>query len=272
LPTAAPTLEASFFGSNAPTSTPNSTIFSTTSQDQLVEATKGYFMSLSFVLAMFVNISVFFAFMGLLKFYHAVRKDLKWIRPWPKFLTIKGVVFLTFWQGMMISIIVNLEEKSSSEATFEANRYQNILICLEMLFFSVTHWCVFPAEEWSLDYSPPATSHAPGIGIRDFVSDVGFVVKSGRRTSKRRRRQGRRTNQREPKRGLYERTAAASITEEDEDEEGEMNQDSSPVNNNMTIGRRMYDYDDEDFHRSRVMSNDGDMEDDEFDSDENELI
>ncbi len=38
------------------------------------------------------NISVFMAFSGLLKFYHAVQDDLAWCRPFPKFLCIKGIV------------------------------------------------------------------------------------------------------------------------------------------------------------------------------------
>lgn len=37
------------------------------------------------------NASIFFAFRGLVKFYHATRRDLEWCNPWPKFLCIKGV-------------------------------------------------------------------------------------------------------------------------------------------------------------------------------------
>ena len=38
------------------------------------------------------NVSVFIAFNGLIKFYHAVQDDLVWCRPFPKFLCIKGIV------------------------------------------------------------------------------------------------------------------------------------------------------------------------------------
>ena len=41
------------------------------------------------------NLSIFFAFRGLVKFYNATRSDLAWCNPWPKFLCIKGVVFMT---------------------------------------------------------------------------------------------------------------------------------------------------------------------------------
>lgn len=62
----------------------------TMQEQDLTEATKAYFQSFGFVLAMVVNISVLFAFTGLVKFYHSVHNDLAWCRPWPKFLTIKG--------------------------------------------------------------------------------------------------------------------------------------------------------------------------------------
>jgi hypothetical protein len=51
-----------------------------------------------------MNISVALAFYGLLKFYHGTEKDLQWCDPWPKFLCVKGVVFMTFWQGIAIQV------------------------------------------------------------------------------------------------------------------------------------------------------------------------
>jgi hypothetical protein len=151
---------------------------------QFQEATKTYFTSPSFVIAMIVNVSIFFAFMGLLKFYHAVREDLAWCQPWPKFLTIKGVVFLTFWQGLAISMAVNFkheEQHTDTDPLERASQLQNMLICLEMLFFSITHWCVFPAEEWEKDYTPRINQPKAGIGIQDFVQDVSQIVKASRR-------------------------------------------------------------------------------------------
>jgi Organic solute transporter Ostalpha len=111
-------------------------------ESDFVRSTEAYFKSPGFALAMVVNVSVFFAFTGLLKFYHAVRDDLAWIRPWPKFLTIKGVVFLTFWQGLgiLIFVVVLADPSDKVDATYRAHQYQNMLICVEMLFFSISHW------------------------------------------------------------------------------------------------------------------------------------
>jgi hypothetical protein len=202
-------------------------------------AVAAYFTSPPFFLAMVTNVSVFLAFMGLLKFYHAVRDDLSWCQPFSKFMTIKGIVFLTFWQGLLISIVVSaldrnaryggnvksiqhppasggnstnlgqhswappgsspsssysfhngtdrflLDSQQPSYASFdEAAQIQNFLICLEMLFFSIAHYCVFPAEEWEPGYRPRAMAR-PGIGLKDFVSDMSYIIKSRRnRTSR----------------------------------------------------------------------------------------
>jgi hypothetical protein len=127
--------------------------------DDLYESTVEYFKSPGFALAMVVNVSVFIAFTGLLKFYHAVHDDLKWCRPWPKFLTIKGVVFVTFWQGLMISIfvVVLADPSDSADAPSRASKYQNILICMEMLFFAIVQWVSWQIKKQHLcdSYSSP---------------------------------------------------------------------------------------------------------------------
>jgi Organic solute transporter Ostalpha len=72
------------------------------------------------------------------------------------------IVFLTFWQGVCIAIFVQLHHQqqqttstsstSSRSVEEQAMEIQNVLLCLEMLFFSLAHFCVFPAEEWDPQY------------------------------------------------------------------------------------------------------------------------
>ena len=59
-----------------------------------------------FYVTLIQNLSIFVAFTGLLKFYHAVDRDLEWCRPFAKFLCIKGVVFMTFWQGRLRLVLL----------------------------------------------------------------------------------------------------------------------------------------------------------------------
>jgi len=159
-------------------------VYALTVEEQNTESQSAaaYFLSPNFAIAMIENVSVFFAFSGLLKFYHAVAEDLAWLQPFNKFLAIKGIVFLTFWQGMAISIIVHLDghidDDSPSKSHDQAAAIQNLLICVEMLFFSLAHWCVFPTEEWEPNYRPRLLAR-PGFGLRDFAKDVRVIMRSG---------------------------------------------------------------------------------------------
>ena len=103
-----------------------------------------------------VNISIFFAFVGLVRFYHLVKKDLMWCNPFAKFLCIKGIVFMTFWQGLAISFVAhavykNHEDVTASDydSTVWSKRAQSFLICLEMFLFAIVHCFVFPTEGMS---------------------------------------------------------------------------------------------------------------------------
>jgi len=136
-----------------------------------------------------VNVSVFFAFSGLLKFYHAVQDDLAWCRPFPKFLTIKGVVFMTFWQGMALSILAKTTEdfdSNSKDAQEWAAQSQCFLICLEMLGFSIAHFYCFPVFEWEEGYKRKETSNnlIKTMAFDDFVSDFKLLFIAARRGSK----------------------------------------------------------------------------------------
>lgn len=134
------------------------------------------------------NISVFMAFSGLIKFYHAVQDDLAWCRPFPKFLCIKGIVFMTFWQGLVISLLASTtgfggnqvqqnDDDNSNDPDIWGKQAQNFLVCLEMLLFSIAHFYCFPTEEWDPEYRPLMEKKS-GVGelaFGDFVSDLKLI-------------------------------------------------------------------------------------------------
>ena len=106
--------------------------------------------------------------------------------------TTTGVVFMTFWQGIAINIFFHFSKHNNSNDTDEdsttpsANAIQHILICMEMLFFSIAHWCVFPAEEWEDGYRVQFYQ-GPGFAFRDFASDVSLIIDSGKQSIRARR-------------------------------------------------------------------------------------
>lgn len=113
-------------------------------------------------------------------------------RPTHKFMCVKGVVFATFWQGLLLSFfsswgalqVLNTAWSSSycSEnrptwadedniAALVVDTLQNVLITLEMLIFSILHAFSFPSLEFR-DASVPKASVARRILNMLDVSDV----------------------------------------------------------------------------------------------------
>mmetsp|Transcript_20163 Transcript_20163/g.30550 ORF Transcript_20163/g.30550 Transcript_20163/m.30550 type:complete len:471 (-) Transcript_20163:1013-2425(-) len=130
------------------------------------------------------NVSVFTAFSGLLKFYHVVQDQLAWCRPFPKFLCIKGIVFMTFWQGLVIGLLAGStsiagKESESNDPDIWGKQAQNFLICLEMLLFSIAHFYCFPTDEWQDGYRPAAEkkiSMGDNMAFGDFLSDLKLII------------------------------------------------------------------------------------------------
>jgi len=134
------------------------------------------------------NLSVSLAFFGLVKFYHLIQEDLQWCRPWPKFLCIKGVVFMTFWQSMAISLLTGGENAAAGGGAGNegwGKQAQSFLICIEMLIASIAHFYVFPTEEWKEGYKPKKQSDrrfGDNLALHDFVQDLRLIVGSRRST------------------------------------------------------------------------------------------
>ncbi|CAI5502333.1 unnamed protein product [Closterium sp. Naga37s-1] len=81
------------------------------------------------------------AIYALILFYVACRELLRSFNPVPKFLMIKAVVFLTYWQGVLVFIVAQLGYVSSAE---DAADLQNVLICAEMVLGALGFIHAFP--------------------------------------------------------------------------------------------------------------------------------
>jgi len=112
-----------------------------------------------------VNCSQMWAIYCLVLFYHEMLPFLNTlgISPVGKLLIIKGVVFLTWWQGIALSGLTYLgliKPTLTYSADEVADGLQNFAITVEMLFFAIGHHFLF---HWS-DCAPalsPAGAHRP---------------------------------------------------------------------------------------------------------------
>ncbi|XP_031497778.1 uncharacterized protein LOC116262488 [Nymphaea colorata] len=92
------------------------------------------------------TISYSMALYALALFYMACRDLLRPFNPVPKFILIKSVVFLTYWQGVMVFLAAKSRFIKTAE---EAADFQNFLICVEMLVAAVGHLYAFPYKEYA---------------------------------------------------------------------------------------------------------------------------
>ncbi|PIA40736.1 hypothetical protein AQUCO_02400066v1 [Aquilegia coerulea] len=92
------------------------------------------------------TISYTTALYALALFYVACRDLLRPFNPVPKFIMIKSVVFLTYWQGLLVFLAAKSGFIKNAE---EAADFQNFIVCVEMLIAAVGHFYAFPYKEYA---------------------------------------------------------------------------------------------------------------------------
>ncbi|MDP2437906.1 MAG: OSTA/TMEM184 family protein [archaeon] len=118
-----------------------------------------------------VNISVSISFYFLVMFSLIVREPLRRVRPVPKFLCIKAVVFFSWWQGVAINLLVQfgvLVPVGPWSVATVANAVQDTLICIEMLIIAIAHLQVFGYHQFLADSDSV-------IVLREHIPDFEFT-------------------------------------------------------------------------------------------------
>jgi len=99
------------------------------------------------------NTSISIALYALFLFYFATRDLLRPYDPVIKFFTIKSVIFLSFWQGVILAILevsTIVEAINGSNGSIETHSgtvaagFQNFLICVEMFMAAIAMKYAFP--------------------------------------------------------------------------------------------------------------------------------
>ncbi|CAI5476973.1 unnamed protein product [Closterium sp. Yama58-4] len=98
------------------------------------------------------------AIYALILFYVACKDLLHSFNPIPKFLMIKAVVFLTYWQGVIIFLIAHFTASPEGAADL-----QNVIICCEMALGAIGFMIAFPVKPYMV-----ANVGTSGAGPMDF--------------------------------------------------------------------------------------------------------
>ncbi|GKV18601.1 hypothetical protein SLEP1_g28960 [Rubroshorea leprosula] len=108
---------------------------------------------LSWTFTITLNISVSLALYSLVLFYHVFAKELAPHNPLAKFMCIKGIVFFCFWQGVVLDILAALGIIKSHHYWLDVEHVeealQNVLVCLEMVVFSVLQQYAYNVSPYS---------------------------------------------------------------------------------------------------------------------------
>ncbi|XP_055465085.1 transmembrane protein 184C [Psammomys obesus] len=115
------------------------------------------------------NLSQLFAMYCLLLFYQVLKEELSPIQPVGKFLCVKLVVFVSFWQAVLIALLVKVGviserrtwEWQSAEAV--ATGLQDFIICVEMFLAAIAH-------HYSFSYKPYVHEAEEGSCFDSFLA------------------------------------------------------------------------------------------------------
>ncbi|KAK4520532.1 uncharacterized protein ATC70_008045 [Mucor velutinosus] len=117
-----------------------------------------------FYLTFFYNLSVCLSLWCLMVFFYATKKDLTTFRPLPKFLCVKAIIFFSFWQGVVVALLVFAGIIPEAEHISVA--IQDFLVCIEMVPFAIAHSFSFSWEDYF-----DQTVHSARMPIRKAIQD-----------------------------------------------------------------------------------------------------
>jgi len=131
--------------------------------------------------ALVYNCAQLWAMYCLLVFYHNFHKQLKPYRPFPKFLAIKLVVFLSFWQSVVIAgavsdKIIRAPVDSLYTDAEVSEGLQDLIICIEMFLAAWLHIFAFSHQDYKRDGAEKLTICGMIKTIFD-VKDVAVDLK-----------------------------------------------------------------------------------------------
>ncbi|MCJ1353989.1 MAG: hypothetical protein MMC33_003976 [Icmadophila ericetorum] len=124
-----------------------------------------------------VAVGVTFAMFFLIQFYVQLGPDIVEHRPLLKLLSIKLVIFLSFWQTTILSFLTNRNVIKTSSRVADADiriGIPSLLLCIEMCIFSTLHLFAYPwkpydvhrseivAQEYSVGSVPDESAYQGG--------------------------------------------------------------------------------------------------------------
>ncbi|PCH37147.1 DUF300-domain-containing protein [Wolfiporia cocos MD-104 SS10] len=133
------------------------------------------------------NASICLSLYCLAIFWMCVSEDLKPFRPMPKFLCVKGILFFSFWQSILVSVLVAAGAITKLGPYTDSEHISlgltDTLICIEMPFFAIAHMYAFSTRDF-IDPHVTFVARMPvfyafhdAFGIKDVVEDCKATLR-----------------------------------------------------------------------------------------------
>lgn len=121
-------------------------------------------------LTILYNLSVSWSLYNLALFWKCLYDELLPFKPWAKFICVKLIIFASYWQGIIITLLVKTGIPKCEDKPFATYIYQNTLLCLEMVAFAILHYMAFPANEYSIAKIPLGGRMPYSFALKDCLS------------------------------------------------------------------------------------------------------
>eukprot|EP00744_Colponema_vietnamica_P006089 GILI01008867.1.p1 GENE.GILI01008867.1~~GILI01008867.1.p1 ORF type:complete len:336 (+),score=55.94 GILI01008867.1:102-1109(+) len=129
------------------------------------------------------NVSVTCSMYALVLFFLATEDLLEPYKPLPKFLIIKSVIFFTWWQGVILLLMVQLgfiSDVDGFSGDHLATIIQELLICIEMLAYSLLHCYVFSHVDYQRNHAsvaqPILHNFKEVLNAKDVINDAKHSI------------------------------------------------------------------------------------------------
>ncbi|KAL5342890.1 organic solute transporter Ostalpha-domain-containing protein [Aspergillus crustosus] len=116
-------------------------------------------------------VAVSIAMYCLIQFYIQIKDEVSEYSPFLKILSIKLVIFLSFWQTTMISFLFSSGVIKSSDKIAAPDlrvSLANLIISIEMALFAVLHLWSFPWKPYALEFQTDEITDMYGNGKRSY--------------------------------------------------------------------------------------------------------
>lgn len=126
---------------------------------------------ISWLLLILYNISITVALNSLMAFWVCLKNELAPFRVVLKFLSVKMIVFFSYWQVLALQIVSTFGFINKSSLPV----WENTLLCIECVGFAIVHYYAFPATDYEAAFMFGFARLRLSYAIRDVLGVTDLI-------------------------------------------------------------------------------------------------